>query len=134
MSFEVLITSDFKRDSKSLLKKYKSLKTEILDLIASLEEDPTQGTPLGIDCYKIRLAIKSKGKGKSGGARVITCVKVVDGFVTCSLSTANQRRITSLIKNYKSLSKIWNDYFSYLICQFNRSKSFKVNWYFLENC
>lgn len=81
MSFEVLTTSDFKRDSKPLLKKYKSLKTEILDLIASLEEDPTQGTPLGNDCYKIRLAIKSKGKGKSGGARVITCVRIVDSFV-----------------------------------------------------
>lgn len=81
MSFEVLITSDFKRDSKPLLKKYKSLKIEILELITSLEEDPTQGTPLGHECYKIRLAIKSKGKGKSGGARVITCVKVVDSFV-----------------------------------------------------
>ncbi|MEX2594028.1 MAG: type II toxin-antitoxin system RelE/ParE family toxin [Anditalea sp.] len=81
MSFEVLTTSGFKRDSKSLLKKYKSLKSELLELIASLKEDPTQGTPLGNDCYKIRLAIASKGKGKSGGARVITCVKVVDGLV-----------------------------------------------------
>ena len=81
MSFSVLTTSDFKRDSKSLLKKYRSLKAEMLDLITSLEENPTQGTPLGNDCYKIRVAIKSKGKGKSGGARVITCVKVVDGFV-----------------------------------------------------
>jgi hypothetical protein len=81
MSFEVLTTSGFKRDSKSLLKKYKSLKAEILNLIASLEEKPMQGTPLGNDCYKIRLAITSKGKGKSGGARVITCVKVVDRFV-----------------------------------------------------
>ena len=81
MSFKVLTTSDFKRDSKELLKKYKSLKDEVLDLVASLEKDPMQGTSLGNDCYKIRLAIKSKGKGKSGGARVITCAKVVDGFV-----------------------------------------------------
>ena len=81
MSFKVLITSDFKRDSKSLLKKYKSLKAEILELITSLEEDPAQGTPLGNNCYKIRMAIASKGKGKSGGARVITCAKVVNRFV-----------------------------------------------------
>ena len=81
MSFEVLTTSEFKRDSKKLLKKYKSLKNEILNLIASLEEEPISGTPLGNDCYKIRSAIASKGKGKSGGARVITCVKVADGFV-----------------------------------------------------
>ncbi|MDZ7880865.1 MAG: type II toxin-antitoxin system RelE/ParE family toxin [Saprospiraceae bacterium] len=36
------------------------------------------GKPLGKDCYKIRMAISSKNKGKSGGARVITCVKIVD--------------------------------------------------------
>ena len=46
-------------------------------LLDSLEVNPKQGIPLGKDCYKIRLAIASKGKGKSGGARVITCVKVV---------------------------------------------------------
>lgn len=37
-----------------------------------------QGTPIGKDCYKIRLSIKSKGKGKSGGARLVTCVIAVD--------------------------------------------------------
>ncbi len=47
-------------------------------LIDSLEEDPIQGTALGKDCYKIRLAIKSKGKGKSGGARIVTHVYVSD--------------------------------------------------------
>lgn len=78
MSYSVLITSDFKKDSKRLVKKYKSLKNDILNLITSLEENPAQGTSLGHDCYKIRLSIKSKGKGKSGGARVITCVKVID--------------------------------------------------------
>jgi len=50
-------------------------------LIASLEEEPEQGTSLGNDCYKIRMAISSKGKGKSGGERVITCLKVIDNFV-----------------------------------------------------
>jgi hypothetical protein len=39
--------------------------------------NPATGTPLGKDAYKVRLAITSKGKGKSGGARVITCVKIV---------------------------------------------------------
>ena len=81
MNYEVLATTSFKRDFKNLLKKYKSLKTDILKLIDSLEKDPAQGTSLGNDCYKIRLAIKSKGKGKSGGGRVITCVKVEDGIV-----------------------------------------------------
>ncbi|MBX2973009.1 MAG: type II toxin-antitoxin system RelE/ParE family toxin [Flavobacteriales bacterium] len=50
-------------------------------LIAGLEEDSMQGTPLGQDSFKIRIAIASKGKGKSGGARVITHVRVVAGRV-----------------------------------------------------
>lgn len=41
-----------------------------------LEKNPTTGDPLGHDCYKVRLAIAAKGKGKSGGARVITHVVV----------------------------------------------------------
>ena len=44
-------------------------------------EDPIQGKPLGKDCYKIRMAIASKNKGKSGGSRVITCVKIIDETV-----------------------------------------------------
>ncbi|WP_317171803.1 type II toxin-antitoxin system RelE/ParE family toxin [Spirosoma validum] len=46
-----------------------------------LRSDPNQGVSLGKDCYKIRLAISSKGKGKRGGGRVITCVKVVQETV-----------------------------------------------------
>ena len=40
----------------------------------TLTKEPETGTPLGNDTYKIRLAIKSKRKGKSGGTRVITYV------------------------------------------------------------
>ena len=37
-----------------------------------LEKDPIQGTELGKNCYKIRLKISSKNRGKSGGGRIIT--------------------------------------------------------------
>ncbi len=50
-------------------------------LFSHLEHNPTEGTPLGNDVYKIRLAVASKGKGKSGGTRVITFVKVVQSKV-----------------------------------------------------
>lgn len=76
--FNVELTDDFKRDAKKLIKKYRSIASEIRDLIESLETDPIQGEPLGKDCYKIRMAIASKNKGKSGGSRVITCVKIID--------------------------------------------------------
>lgn len=47
-------------------------------MIVSLEENPAQGEALGKDCYKVRMAITSKGKGKSGGSRVITCIKIAN--------------------------------------------------------
>ncbi|CAN5415814.1 hypothetical protein BH09BAC1_BH09BAC1_09160 [soil metagenome] len=81
MSYKVDSTSGFKRLLKKLLKKFPSLKEDVSMLIDSLMENPKQGTPLGKDCFKIRLAITSKGKGKSGGARVITYVLVKDETV-----------------------------------------------------
>lgn len=78
MSFNVIATHRFRRDIKKLSKKYASLKTEYNSLVEALETDPEQGTPLGNNCYKIRISIASKGKGKSGGARVITYVVVKD--------------------------------------------------------
>ena len=62
----------FKRQSKRLLKKYKSLTTDLKELRESLLEIPDQGINLGGGLYKIRLASASKGKGKSGGFRVVT--------------------------------------------------------------
>lgn len=73
----IVATERFKREIKRLVKKFPSLKTEIENLRDQLYENPSSGTPLGQGFYKIRLAIRSKGKGKSGGARVITYVKVV---------------------------------------------------------
>lgn len=67
----------FRRQLKSLLKKYASLSGELRELNDQLLSNPTLGTPIGHGCYKVRLAIASKGKGKSGGARVITYVQVV---------------------------------------------------------
>lgn len=72
MSYNVLTIPPFDRQLKRLSKKYPSLKNEFAELLDSLEQEPEQGTNLGNNCYKIRIAIASKGKGKSGGARVIT--------------------------------------------------------------
>lgn len=71
---KVTTSIHFEKEAKKLIKKYFSLGKEIAFVIKNLEANPTQGTPIGKDCYKIRLAISSKGKGKSGGARIITAV------------------------------------------------------------
>jgi hypothetical protein len=62
---------------KRLSKKYPSLKVEFTELVFSLKQTPEQGKSLGNNCYKIRLAIASKGKGKSGGARVISFIHII---------------------------------------------------------
>ena len=76
MSYNVKTLRVFEKQAKRLVKKYASLQLELRELISSLKMNPIQGTPLGNNCYKIRLAIASKGKGKSGGARIITHVAI----------------------------------------------------------
>lgn len=69
---EVLVLNSFLRKAKKFLKKFPSLSSEIEKLAASLKVSPGQGTHLGSGLYKIRLASESKGRGKSGGFRIIT--------------------------------------------------------------
>jgi len=71
MSYKVKTTDVFEKQAKRLVKKYVSLKNELLQLVKELKENPEHGTAIGKSCFKIRIAIASKGKGKSGGARVI---------------------------------------------------------------
>ncbi len=81
MNADIIVTSNFQKKAKRLIKKYHSLKGELADLSKQLIENPDSGTPLGNDCYKIRIAIKSKNKGKSGGARIITSYKIENNIV-----------------------------------------------------
>ncbi|MCF2504198.1 type II toxin-antitoxin system RelE/ParE family toxin [Dyadobacter sp. CY107] len=74
MNYELIVSTHFKKELKRLAKKYASLKEDVFELGESLADNPAQGSPIGKNCFKIRLGIKSKGRGKSGGARVITCV------------------------------------------------------------
>lgn len=66
----------FEKQLKRLVKKFPSLKKEFAQLIKLLQENPRSGISIGNNCYKIRIAISSKGKGKSGGARVITHIQI----------------------------------------------------------
>ena len=81
MSYKIELSENFKKEAKKLSKKYPSLKTELATLFTNLETIPTLGTPLGNSIYKIRLAISSKNKGKSGGARVMSFVLITDTTV-----------------------------------------------------
>lgn len=81
MSFNIIATGYFRKQVKRLYKKYPSLPKDLQTLQNVLTDNPTEGTPLGSNCYKIRLAIASKGKGKRGGARVITYLLIEDATI-----------------------------------------------------
>lgn len=87
MSYRIKLATSFKRAFKQLKKRYFSLEKDIDRLVDELKENPFQGSDLGGGVRKIRLAIASKGKGKSHGARVITYTEAVvnvdeEGVVT----------------------------------------------------
>jgi len=79
--FQIITIAYFDKQFKRLAKKYPSLKNELVNLITELKSEPNKGTPIGNDCYKIRLAIASKGKGKSGGARIISYLTITGNSV-----------------------------------------------------
>ena len=98
MSYNIIATPNFKKEFKHLAKKYSSLKGELEELISELEKNPKEGVSLGNNCYKIRLRIASKGKVKSGGARVITFVKVIDEsvFLVSIFDKSEKEKITNV--------------------------------------
>ena len=105
MIFNVRTIPVFEKEAKKLIKKYPSLKSDIELLIQSLEKNPFQGTSLGNNFYKIRLAISSKGKGKSGGARVITCLKIVNTRVYLAAIYDKSEKITITDSELKFLAR-----------------------------
>ncbi len=119
MKVIVKITSNFKKEAKPLLKKHASLKADLTGLEKDLLQNPKQGTPLGNNAYKIRLKIASKGKGKSGGARIIsyletefvsiveysgsiTIVNLISIYDKSETETITEKELKILISNLRS--------------------------------
>ena len=96
MSYKISSIPLFDKQAKRLAKKYPSLKNDLTELFKSLADDPEQGISLGNNFYKIRISIASKGKGKSGGARVITYVKITATtvFLTSIYDKSDKSTIT----------------------------------------
>jgi mRNA-degrading endonuclease RelE of RelBE toxin-antitoxin system len=115
----VRITRSFKIAAKPLLKKYQSLSKDLLALEKELKNTPRLGIPLGLNTYKIRIRISSKGKGKSSGARVISLVETTllgvaeisaEDEITVNLITIfdkadvdniSDKELRELVKNFK---------------------------------
>lgn len=72
MSFEIITSDYFDTEAKALAKRYKSFKKDLIEFRKELEKAPLQGSEIAPNIRKIRMAIATKGRGKSGGARIIT--------------------------------------------------------------
>lgn len=107
MKVTIKVTQSFKKQAKPLLKKFPSLFDELQMLENKLIENPKLGTSIGNSTYKIRLSSKSKGKGKSGGFRVISYLETEiiglidqnEDIVTVYLITIYDKSETSSISN-----------------------------------
>ena len=103
--FVIKTTDSFDKSVKKLLKKYPSFRQDLLHLKAMLLKNPVAGISLGKDCYKIRLRIASKQSGRSGGARVITYVKIekknitlLDVYDKADKESISEKDLAALIK------------------------------------
>ena len=105
MSCKIYTFPSFEREAKRLNKRYKSFKSDLKKLMNELSSSPSLGADLGGGLRKVRMAIKSKGTGKSGGARIITVVlaDIEDGLGLLYIdkserSTLKGKELSDLLK------------------------------------
>ncbi|GAB5466926.1 MAG: hypothetical protein Kapaf2KO_23620 [Candidatus Kapaibacteriales bacterium] len=106
MNYKVLSIPPFDKQFKRLKKKYPSLTTKLISLIDELKVEPTKGIKIYKNCYKIRLSLNENKKGKSGGVRIITNVKIVENKVILisiysksATSAISEKQIDNLLKD-----------------------------------
>ena len=89
-------------------KKYASFEQDYLQLLDELRSNPFVGTPLGEGVRKVRMPISSKGKGKSGGARVLT--------YNVNKESDDEIKVTLMsIYDKSKISNVSDEYISFLI-------------------
>lgn len=82
MNCKITYTPDFAKALKKLSKRYRSIKQDYSQLLKDLHSNPLMGVDLGHHLRKVRMSITSKGRGKSGGARVITYTVILTQIET----------------------------------------------------
>ena len=93
---------------KPLWKKYASFEQDYMRLLDELRSNPFVGTPLGEGVRKVRMTITSKGKGKSGGARVLT--------YNVNKESDDEIKVTLMsIYDKSKISNVSDEYISFLI-------------------
>lgn len=108
MNCKISFTPVFERSLKRLAKHYRSLKDDFRVFLQSMHEEPLQGADLGGGLRKVRMQISSKGKGKRGGARVITFkvfqkddeieIRLLDIYDKSECDTLTDKELKELMK------------------------------------
>lgn len=111
MNYKIYSIPVFDKQFKRLFKKYPSLKNDLNIFVTNLIIDPLQESiSLGNGFYKYRMAISSKEKGRSGGARIIAYLKIIAGviYLTSIYDKSEKESISDkeLIKLYKQITDI----------------------------
>ncbi len=114
MNVVISLETEFKKRFKQLAKKYHSLTNDLLELKNSLLEDPFQGVDLGGGVRKVRMSIGAKGKGKSGGARVLTLTVLIAGDADLTLLT---------IYDKSEIENVSDNYIEWLLEQHKKNKN-----------
>ena len=98
MNYKVIPTPEFIKNLKALKKRYKNIKNDVLELANKLEKNPTMGTELGNNTFKIRVKNSDNNKGKSAGYRIITyCInKQNELFMVTIYSKSKKENILDL--------------------------------------
>ena len=106
MAYTIKTIPQFDKEFKNLSKKYLSLKDDLKELLEELKINPKAGSHLGENVYKTRMAVTSKGRGKSGGARIITflkieneCIYLLSIYDKAERNTITDNEIKQLLKN-----------------------------------
>lgn len=103
MKVTVNVSEEFERQAKRLTKKYRTFVDDFAGFLKSIKENPCQGVDLGGGKRKIRMAVSSKGKGKSGGVRIITFnVELIDidKFIVNLITVYDKQEISNVSDKY----------------------------------
>ena len=113
MEVIIKVSEEFERQAKRFAKKYKTFVDDFASFLTVIKINPYQGVDLGGGKRKIRMAVAAKGKGKSGGLRIITFnVEILDGgsvlvnlitiYDKTEISNVSDKYINQIIRNLKS--------------------------------
>ena len=113
MNVTLHLHDEFKRQFRQLRKKYRSLTDDLEDFQKELIKNPFQGDDLGGGVRKIRMAISSKGKGKSGGARILTLNVLVSDDADVTLLT---------IYDKNEIDNVSDEYIRWLVSEVKKAE------------